>query len=153
MQDARAKSIHVQSDGNLRHVRITAFVIAIGCAAILTVALYLTPDPRGFGTHEQLGLPPCLSTKFFHVPCPVCGMTTAFTLMAHARPADAFRTQPAGAIFFMFCLVALAAAVSTALIGDIPRAIHRVAGSRPAVWTFAVILLAGWLYKVVIFVQ
>lgn len=81
-------------------------------------------------------------------------MTTAFTLMAHARPADAFRTQPAGAIFFVFSLVALAAAVfSTALIGDIPRAIHRVAGSRPAVWTFAVILLAGWLYKVVTFVQ
>lgn len=151
MPDAPAESLHDETAAAARHVRVTAIVIAIGCAGILFVATYLTPDPRGFGTHEQLGLPPCISTTFLHVPCPVCGMTTAFSLMAHARPVDAFRTQPAGAIFFVVCLFALAGAVSALVSGFVPSLMVRVSSSRVTVWTFAALMTAGWLYKVYVF--
>ena len=151
MPDAPAEPLHAESIAAARHVRVTAVVIAIGCAVILFVAMYLTPDPRGFGTHEQLGLPPCISTKFLHVPCPVCGMTTAFSLMAHVRPIDAFRTQPAGAILFAVCMIALAGSVSTFVSGYVPSLMVRVSASRVSAWTFAVLLTAGWLYKVYVF--
>ena len=53
---------------------------ALVCGA-LAVASRLDPDPRGLGTHEQLGLAPCWIHQRFGVPCPTCGMTTAW---AHA---------------------------------------------------------------------
>lgn len=78
-------------------------------------------------------------------------MTTSFTLMAHARPVDAFRTQPAGAVFFAVCMIALAGSVSTVASGYVPPLVVRVSGLRVTAWTFSVLLTAGWLYKVYVF--
>ncbi|NBO19844.1 MAG: DUF2752 domain-containing protein, partial [Proteobacteria bacterium] len=39
---------------------------------------WLTPDARGLGTHEQLGLPPCGFYLWYGLPCPSCGMTTSW---------------------------------------------------------------------------
>ena len=37
-----------------------SFLVAAAClAGLLVVARKLEPDPRGFGTHTQLGLPRC----------------------------------------------------------------------------------------------
>ena len=38
------------------------------------VALSLTPDNRGLGTHEQLGLAPCRMLSYLHIPCPYIGI-------------------------------------------------------------------------------
>ena len=59
-------------------VRISALLAGLALAALLVVAALLTPDPAGFGTHRQLGCPPCTVWKLFHIRCPVCGMTTAW---------------------------------------------------------------------------
>lgn len=77
--------------------RVFAALVALLAAAPLLVAVFLTPNPAGHGTHTQLGLPPCGWVLAFGKPCPTCGMTTAFTHMAHGRPDLAFITQPAGA--------------------------------------------------------
>ncbi len=42
-----------------RDVRLALALVALGWAAIFVIAWLLKPDPRGLGTHEQLGLPPC----------------------------------------------------------------------------------------------
>ena len=53
-------------------------VLALGLAGVLGTARLLEPDPRGFGTHTQLGLAPCAFARITGRPCPTCGMTTAF---------------------------------------------------------------------------
>jgi hypothetical protein len=57
--------------------------LLVGWAAFLiggfALALWLEPDPRGFGTHQRLGLPPCTFRLFLGVDCPSCGSTTSFS--------------------------------------------------------------------------
>ncbi len=43
------------------------------------LAFSLEPDPRGFGTHQRLGFPPCSFRVWFDIPCPSCGGTTSFS--------------------------------------------------------------------------
>jgi Protein of unknown function (DUF2752) len=85
------------------------FLSAIGFVASLAVivtAFRLEPDPRGVGTHEQLGIPPCGFLRDHGVPCISCGMTTAFAAMAHLRPGLAIRSNPFGVLLFLVTLAA-----------------------------------------------
>jgi hypothetical protein len=66
--------------------------------AVLGLARWLRPDPRGFGTHGQLGLPPCQFRATIGLPCPSCGLTTAFAWMVRGRPDQAWRANPAGCV-------------------------------------------------------
>jgi hypothetical protein len=143
-----AKDAHLTG---AHHVRLKASIVAIACVGILLFASYLTPDPRGFGTHEQLGLPPCISTNFLGVPCPLCGMTTSFSLMAHARPVEAFLAQPAGAVLFALCVLTLAGALTAAVFGYVPRRFATVFRGRLGSGLFIALLTGAWLYKVVVF--
>ena len=97
-----------------RHATEDKFLYAaVILAAIVGVSLsaWLKPDPRGFGTHEQLGLLPCGFKKVSGLPCPTCGMTTSFSLMAHGRVFDAAHTQPFGAFLFIGMVAAAGASV------------------------------------------
>jgi hypothetical protein len=73
-------------------------VLAVALAAALAVARVLEPDPRGFGTHTQLGLPPCQFAWVTGRPCPACGMTTAFAWSVRGRPDRAWGANPAGSL-------------------------------------------------------
>ena len=48
---------------------------------LLATARNLDPDPRGFGTHEQLGLTPCYFQELTGHVCPMCGGTTAWAYL------------------------------------------------------------------------
>lgn len=77
---------------------------------VLLTAAWLQPDARGYGTHQQLGLPPCMFEAFTHIPCPGCGLTTSFAYMAHGRVFSAFGAHLMGPeLFLMTLAVALAA--------------------------------------------
>jgi len=75
--------------------------------SITLVAVLLTPDPSGHGTHRALGLPPCLFFYFTGLLCPSCGLTTSFTYLAHLEWLQAFKAHPLGPILF-FILAYLA---------------------------------------------
>ncbi|MBI5850320.1 MAG: DUF2752 domain-containing protein [Planctomycetes bacterium] len=75
----------------------------------------IEPDPRGHGTHEQLGLPPCGWPARYGKPCPTCGVTTAASLVVHLSPFRALWTQPFGAATALAGLV-LAAFALRALV-------------------------------------
>jgi hypothetical protein len=66
--------------------------------ALLGIAFWLEPSPRGFGTHLQLGLPQCSSYAWFGVPCPSCGMTTSWALVGDGELATAMRVNLAGTL-------------------------------------------------------
>lgn len=134
-----------------KKVRVRATIVAVACLGAIGVSAYLSPDPRGFGTHEQLGLPPCISTKFAGAPCPLCGMTTAFSLMAHARPFDAFCAQPAGAALFGICVLTFAGASTAAVLGYTPAHVAAFARARRLGSVTLMLLLGAWAYKLVTF--
>jgi hypothetical protein len=75
-------------------------VAATGAVLVVSFSLWLKPDPRGYGTHESLGLPPCGLMVLTRVPCPSCGMTTSFAHSARLEVASAFRAHPMGPLLF-----------------------------------------------------
>ena len=62
--------------------RSFAFAVTLGCATVLLIASWLTPDPRGLGSHTKLGMPRCEFEYRTGIPCPSCGMTTSFAHFA-----------------------------------------------------------------------
>jgi hypothetical protein len=78
--------------------RLVAGLVAAACLVLLGTAAGLTPAPAGHGTHLALGLPACGWVISYSRPCPTCGMTTAFALLANGRPLDAFLAQPFGSL-------------------------------------------------------
>jgi hypothetical protein len=86
-------------------LRLALTLLAIGLAALLGVARALEPNPRGRGTHEQLGLPPCTFVVLFGRPCPSCGMTTAWAWLVRGEVRAALRANASGALMAMLALV------------------------------------------------
>jgi hypothetical protein len=78
-------------------------VLSLGLIAGFCLAASLQPDPRGYGTHRQLGLPPCTVRLLFGIPCPSCGMTTSFAYLMRGQLGDAVRANPAGPFLALMC--------------------------------------------------
>ncbi|WP_435005302.1 DUF2752 domain-containing protein [Tundrisphaera lichenicola] len=80
-------------------------VFALAVLSMLVVARRLDPDPRGYGTHERLGLWPCAFKANTGRPCPSCGMTTSFAWFVRAEPVRAWGANPAGCLLAATCFV------------------------------------------------
>ena len=88
----------------------------MGLSALLGVAVWLTPDRHGHGTHQQLGLPPCTFYVLFGRPCPACGMTTSWAWLVRGEVIEACRANVGGTL-----LAALAIAGVPWLLGSALR--------------------------------
>ena len=129
--------------------RLAHLVIAAGLAATLAFAWLLTPDPRGVGTHEQLLLLPCNFYRLTELPCPFCGMTTAFTHMARGQALEALSAQPAGALGFVVCLLSLMIVTGAAVTGrDALSFFLRLLWNTRFSWVVGALLAAAWIFKV-----
>ena len=130
--------------------RLPALVVFLATAGVLGVAYLLHPSARGIGTHQTLGLPPCGLEKATGVPCATCGMTTSFSYAAHGDLVSAFINQPAGAMLAV--LTAMAAILSGyALVTGMDLApIGRTLWRPKTVVVGAAVLIAAWVYKIVI---
>jgi len=130
--------------------RLVAGAVAGVGLALVGVAVCLTPDPSGMGTHQQLGLPPCTSVVITGYPCPTCGMTTAFSLTVRGRLLSAFHAQPAGLVFALATILVTAVALVSAVSGRFwtPN-FYRISWPRWA-FGFVILLLAGWGYKLLV---
>ena len=102
---------------NRRANRIAAAVALLAVLMVLGLARLLPPDPRGYGTHEHLLLPPCLFLKLTHIPCPFCGMTTGFAHMARGEVADAARSNPGAPLLFALACVCGVLSVRALVVG------------------------------------
>lgn len=72
--------------------------IALCLISGFLVALQVSPDPRGYGTHQQLGLPPCMFRLITGYPCAGCGMTTSFAHFVRGHFYEAAHANPAGVL-------------------------------------------------------
>lgn len=105
------------SAGLSRRSRFLAAFLGVGLLAALLLASQLRPDPRGWGTHEQFGLPPCTFLAVVGKRCPACGMTTSWALATHGRLADALRTHIAGTVLAALALATSAGTLVVAVRG------------------------------------
>jgi len=84
-------------------IRLLMGLFATGMIAVFAVACWLQPDPRGFGTHLQLGLPPCQFKELTGMHCPHCGMTTSFTHVVRGNFSAAWSANPCGILLAIIC--------------------------------------------------
>ena len=133
--------------------RLIGLALAVPTGIVLGLARWLVPSPEGMGTHRQLGLGPCVVLTLTGIPCPMCGMTTTFALMADGRVGEALLNQPFGVVLFL-------ATVSAFLLGlwDLTRALGRwrdvldwvLARETAVAVAILVGLFGGWTYKILL---
>jgi hypothetical protein len=122
---------------------------AVGVLVLLVAfAVWIKPDPRGFGTHERLGLPACGMLAWTGFPCPGCGVTTSVALAARGHFWASIKNQPFGFLVG----IALPLVALWAIVGHFRgRNLYRdVSALRPGRWWIGVALFvaASWLYKI-----
>lgn len=103
---ARSVRWFVEAPGPMQD-RVMGTVLVVPTGAIIGTALWLEPDPAGVGTHTQLGLGGCTVLTTFGVPCPMCGMTTTFTHLAHLDVMNGVLNQPFGLVLFSLTVLGL----------------------------------------------
>ena len=128
--------------------RSVAAVLLIGSATLLTAALWIQPDARGLGSHEQLGMPPCVSIVLFGIPCPTCGMTTAFAHTVRGELWSAFNAQPAGFLFALATVGVAGLSLATLLTGKVWHINwYRIPPTRVTA-AVLLIVISGWIFKI-----
>lgn len=131
-------------------VRLIAGVILTAVASVEVIAAWLSPDGSGMGTHCQLGLPPCAMVLIAGIPCPTCGMTTAFAHTIRGQLLAAAQAQPFGFLMAVAAWgVAAASAYSLATGHRVEINWYRIAPHRAALACTA-LFAAAWGYKVLV---
>ena len=93
------------------------WTLAFGCALVLGAAAMLEPDARGYGTHTQLGLPSCGFRFLTGLPCPGCGLTTAFAYAIRGEWLLASSANPLGMLLFVLVCATVPLSIAGALRG------------------------------------
>ena len=134
--------------------RLAGILLFFPGVFILGLARSLTPDPAGIGTHQQLGLMECGFITMFNMPCPMCGMTTTFTHLAHFQFWEGFVNQPYGTFLFFLNIYTIYIGFLE-LISPNKRhvAFIRMLEKRE-MWTMVILgggLILSWFYKISIY--
>ncbi|MEM0914087.1 MAG: DUF2752 domain-containing protein [Planctomycetota bacterium] len=137
-----AAPMHVQR-------RLIAAAVATGAATVLGLAAWVSPAREGYGTHTQLGLPPCGFELATGLPCATCGMTTSFAHAAEGNFLASFLTQPAGFVLAVLTAVALIVGTLIAITGADPRPLRKLWSVKTVV-AMGGLLIAAWCYKLAV---
>jgi len=128
--------------------RLYALGIALAMVGLLVMAGALHPEANGMGTHRQLGLPRCGFELTTGLPCPTCGMTTAFALTARGRCFEALKAQVAGFVLALATVGIGLVAVASAVTARRPAFNwYRIKPDRLVFWIAAGVVVA-WGLKI-----
>ncbi len=131
--------------------RLTIAALSICAITLLSVAAWLQPSSEGMGTHTQLGISACSWPATIGLPCPSCGMTTAFALAADGRFFDSFLAQPLGFLLAVGTAGFAVVSVYVALTGSrMLGAITDKIGGK-FWWVLGAVVLLSWGYKMLTF--
>jgi hypothetical protein len=115
----RCREGFVVNDPRALTLRARFLLAVIGLAALMLVATAwsLTPDPRGYGTHEQLGLGACGFARLTGWRCPTCGMTTAWAHATHGDMRAALAASGGGTVLLLLTVIAAPWLLASAAMG------------------------------------
>ena len=150
MSSDEAKIEVQQVEQSVLSKRMTALGVAGLAIALLCIALFLIPSPEGVGTHHQLGLPKCGWILAANIPCPTCGMTTAWSHTVRGELPSAFLAQPLGMLLAIATMVIAVCALGSALLGiSFQFVLFRLMTTK--VWiAIAGIAIVSWGFKILI---
>jgi hypothetical protein len=131
-------------------VRGVLALLAVGLVAVFVTARFIVPyaedgTPLRMASHQQLGLPPCTFSVVTGVPCPSCGMTTSFALLARGDVSNSARANWVGTLLAAFCMLVLPWIVVSVALG---RAIFVRSLERAlilVVMSLLVLMFARWV--------
>jgi hypothetical protein len=131
--------------------RVALAGLALLLLGLLITAGSLTPEEHGYGTHQQLGLPPCTFYLIFHRPCPACGMTTSWAWLLRGAIGNALAANAGGTLLAGLSLAGVPWLTLSALRGRWPKG---WLGGRPResdlIWIVGIVSLvtAGqWVWR------
>jgi hypothetical protein len=132
------------------HQRLLLVGTGCGLLALLLMAAWLPPDPRGLGTHQQLGLPPCTVRQLTGWRCPSCGMTTSWSHLVRGQVWDSLRANSGGTLLGLTCLIlapwSLASGVRGRWLGQPPGP----AASVALTLILLAVTLVDWVIRLVL---
>ena len=124
-------------------------IALLAIAGTAALGLLVEPDPRGFGTHEQLGMAPCRTMDLVGIPCPGCGVTTSVSLLWHGEPWASFLNQPFGFLLGLLVPLIASLAIYRHLRGaDLYADALKIGWGKPLLG-FASVMVVAWIYKVI----
>ncbi|MBS0265172.1 MAG: DUF2752 domain-containing protein [Planctomycetes bacterium] len=112
-----------------------------------SLSLHLDPDPRGFGTHQRLGLPPCTFRALLDIPCPGCGMTTSFSHFVRGNLVQAARANIGGALLALCCAVQIPWCWWSALRGRLWYVEDPTRSLLILITVVASVALVNWIFR------
>jgi Protein of unknown function (DUF2752) len=131
-------------------IRCSFLIAAAGLGGLLVVARSLEPDPRGFGTHTQLGLPHCAFLTVTGRLCPSCGMTTSFAWLTRGRVDLSWQANPAGCLYALLTVPLVSWLVSSAVANQ-PVGFQGTSAPLTGLLFAAIALgLASWLIRLIV---
>ncbi len=97
----------------------------------------------------MLGLEPCGMLQMTGVPCPTCGMTTAFAHGIRGQWVAGFRAQPFGLVLAVSTALILVVALDTVITGHCwALNWYRIRPSRFVI-VLGVLMITAWAWKIV----
>ncbi len=120
--------------------------------SVVVLSRVLVPDPSGCGTHTRLLMLPCIFRAVTGIPCPLCGMTTAFAQASRGNLPAAFEANPLGPAAFAGVVVTVVLLGLSLLPGMVAvrRIVEAVQGIEFARWVLLFLIL-GWLIHIYLY--
>lgn len=119
----------------------------VSACAVLAIAAWLKPAAAGYGTHTELGLPPCNFLRLTHIPCPSCGLTTCFAWAIRLQFRNAFFANPFGILAFLGTVALIPASVILLWRRIAFRRITETAAFTKAVYASTALYFLSWIFK------
>ena len=133
--------------------RLLAAVMAMALLVPLVVACFLEPDAKGYGTHQQLGFPPCTLVALCGVRCPTCGMTTAWAAVVRGRLLDGLTANAGGVLLAFLAIGSVVGLTAIAWLGRRPRWFPDTNGLAWGAMAVAAVTLVDWTVRILLLAE
>lgn len=124
--------------------RVLLVVVGLLLVAGFGLSAWLSPDPSGHGTHQQLGLAPCSFLLLTGRPCPSCGGTTAFAHFVRGEWPSAVRANAAAFVLALLSAAMIPWCVLSATTGRLIGITHLERTLLIGIVTMTVLFALQW---------
>ena len=115
---------------------------------MLILAATVAPNPKGVGTHTELGMYDCQFLARTGLPCFSCGMTTSFAHFVRGNFLGSLYVQPMGFVLAVACAITFWVALYTGISGRPIARLVRLIPPRYYVAPLMAWAVIAWGWKI-----